>query len=104
MPLLHANGHAPHRSPALRNDPRTPRDGLIGEDALDQLASRYEPQTLTERAVHTDPYVAWLKEREGERCAASGTAMPAPAHRFRRHQSHKAPWEARPVTLSPDGP
>jgi hypothetical protein len=104
MPPLNANHHAPHRSPALRNDPRTPRDGLIGEHALDQLVSRYEPQTLTERAEHTDPYAAWLKEHEVERRAASGTAMPAPARRFHRHQPHKAPWEAIPVTLSPDRP
>jgi hypothetical protein len=104
MSPLHANHHAPHRSPALRNDPRTPRDGLIVEHALDQLASRYEPQTLTERAEHTDPYAAWLKEHEVEGRAASGTATPAPARRFRRHEPQKAPWEAIPVTLSPDGP
>jgi hypothetical protein len=104
MPPLNTNDHAPHRSPALRNDPRTPRDGLIGEHALEELVSRHEPQTLTERAQHTDPYAAWLKGHEVERRAASGPAMPAPARRFHRRQPHKAPWEAIRVTLSPEGP
>jgi hypothetical protein len=104
MSPLHVSHDAPHRSPGLRNDPRTPTDGLIVEHVHDELASRHEPLTLTERAERADPYAEWLKEQEVERRAASRIATPSPARPFRRYQRDKAPWEAISVRLSPDGP
>jgi len=66
----------------------------------DRFASRWEPHRLVARSTYTDPYEAWLKEHRTERYAA--TRSTESTGRFRRNQPPKAPWEAIPVTLSPD--
>ena len=76
---------------------------LFAEDGADRSASRCEPQMLVARSKHTDPYEAWLNQREAERGSATATALPRSAARFGRHQQAKAPWDAIRVTLSPDG-
>ena len=98
---------SPHHS--LQGTP-TPRDGapsLIGDqfadDGRDGFVGRWEPQTLIARTKYTDPYAAWLNQREAQRHTATATAMPTPAGRFGRNQRHKAPWDVILVTLSPDG-
>jgi hypothetical protein len=103
MQPLHANDHPLQGTPTLRDNPRSPMGEPFAEDPLDQLVNRHEPQSLTERrAVHPDPYAAWLKEREVERRLATATAMPGRAGRLRGSRPHKAPWETIMVTLSPD--
>jgi hypothetical protein len=74
---------------------------LLG-DELDQMESRHDAQMLTGRAVPADPYAAWLEERESERRYASVSAPARRSGRFTRNQPARAPWDAMPVTLSPD--
>jgi hypothetical protein len=74
---------------------------LLG-DELDQMESRHDAQMLTARAVPADPYTAWLQERESERRGAIVSAPARRSGRFSRNQPALAPWNAMPVTLSPD--
>lgn len=74
---------------------------LLG-DELDQMESRHGAQMLTARAVPTDPYTAWLEERESERRYGAVSAPATRSGRFARNQQALAPWDAMPVTLSPD--
>jgi hypothetical protein len=101
MQPLHTPGHSLHGAPTFRNDPLSMRE-LPAEDGLDRFASRCEPQMLVARAKHTDPYAAWLNQREAECRSATATAVPSPVGRFGRKQLPKAPWGAIRVTLSPD--
>ncbi len=75
---------------------------LMG-DELDEIESRHNAQMLTARAVPADPYAAWLQERESERRYATVSAPARTGGRFARNQPPRAPWDAMPVTLSPDG-
>jgi hypothetical protein len=74
---------------------------LLG-DELDQMESRHDAQMLTARAVPADPYAAWLEERESERGYGGVSAPATRSGRFARNQQALAPWDAMPVTLSPD--
>jgi hypothetical protein len=76
---------------------------LLG-DELDQMESRHDAQMLTARAVPADPYTAWLQERESERGYGDVSAPARRSGRFVRNQPPRAPWDAMPVTLSPDSP
>jgi hypothetical protein len=76
---------------------------LLG-DELDQMESRHDAQMLTGRAVPADPYTAWLQERESERRYGIVSAPARRSGRFVRNQPARAPWDAMPVTLSPDSP
>jgi hypothetical protein len=74
---------------------------LVGAE-LDQMESRHAAQMLTARAVPADPYTAWLQERESERRYGTVGAPARTSGRFARNQQALAPWDAMPVTLSPD--
>jgi hypothetical protein len=74
---------------------------LLG-DELDQMESRHDAQMLTARAAPADPYMAWLEERESERRCGAVSAPATRSGRFVRNQPARAPWDAMPVTLSPD--
>jgi hypothetical protein len=76
---------------------------LLG-DELDQMESRHDAQMLSARAVPADPYTAWLEERESERRYGTVSARARTSGRFSRNQQALAPWDAMPVTLSPDSP
>jgi len=69
----------------------------------DQFASRWEPDMLVAHTTYTDPYATWLSEHESERYSATGNTARRATGRLRRNQPPKAPWDAIPVTLSPDG-
>jgi hypothetical protein len=88
-------------TPLVRNDSLSSRRERFSE--ADQFASRWEPDTLVARTTYTDPYAAWLNEHQSARYSATGSAARRATGRFRRNQPPKAPWEAIPVTLSPDG-
>jgi hypothetical protein len=103
MQSLQSPDHSLQRTPTLRNGPPSLMGELFAEDGLDGFVGRWEPQTLIARTKYTDPYTAWLNQREAQRRTATATAMPRPAGRFGRNQPHKAPWDAILVTLSPDG-
>jgi hypothetical protein len=36
-------------------------------DGWDETSSRHEPETLSTRFIPTDPYTAWLAQRDAER-------------------------------------
>jgi hypothetical protein len=72
------------------------------QDELDQMESRHDAQMLSGRAVPADPYTAWLEERESERRYGTVSAPARTSGRFARNQQALAPWDAMPVTLSPD--
>jgi hypothetical protein len=95
----------PHQSmqgtPIVRDDP-PPTTGERASGA-DQFVNRWEPGMLVAHITCTDPYVAWLNEHQAERYSAIGRTARTATGRFRRNQPPKAPWEAIPVTLSPDG-
>jgi hypothetical protein len=74
---------------------------LLG-DELDQMESRHDAQMLTGRAAPIDPYAAWLQERESERRYGIVSAPTTRSGRFVRNRPARAPWDAMPVTLSPD--
>jgi len=74
---------------------------LLG-DELDQMESRHDAQMLGARAVPADPYTVWLQQRESERRYATASAPARTSGRFARNQQALAPWDAMPVTLSPD--
>jgi hypothetical protein len=103
MQRLQAFRHSPQDSPTLCNDPPSSMCVPFADDGLAQFERRWEPQILLARNEATDPYEVWLNERESERRAASATAAPRTAGRFDRRASHKAPWDAIRVRLSPDG-
>jgi hypothetical protein len=65
-----------------------------------ELASRWEPDTLDAHVTYTDPYAAWLTEL-GRYPATESTARRATG-RFGRNRSPKAPWETILVRLTPD--
>lgn len=94
--------HSPQVTPTLRNETPWSVGELFAEHGPDRFASRCEPQMLVARAKHTDPYAAWLNQREAERDSAIATAVSKPAGRFGRNQPAKAPWDAIRVTLSRD--
>jgi hypothetical protein len=77
---------------------------LLVQAELDQMESRHDAQMLSARAVPADPYTAWLEERESERRYATVSAPARTSGRFARNQQALAPWDAMPVTLSPDSP
>lgn len=103
MQPLQAPYHSLQGTPTLPNDPPSSVGGLFAGDGTDGFASRCEEQMLGARTKHTDPYTAWLNQREAERGSATATSVPRPAVRFGRNQPPKAPWDAILVTLSPDG-
>jgi hypothetical protein len=72
------------------------------QDEVDQMESRHDAQMLSARAVPADPYAAWLEERESERRYATVSGLARTGGRFSRNQPARAPWDAMPVTLSPD--
>jgi hypothetical protein len=61
------------------------------QDELDQMESRHDAQMLTAPAVPTDPYTAWLEERESERRYSAMSAPATRSGRFARNQRALAP-------------
>lgn len=103
MQPLQAPHHSLQGTATLRNEAPWSVGELFAEDGADCSASRCEPQMLVARTKHTDPYAAWLNQRDAERGSATATARPRPACGFGRNQPAKAPWDAIRVTLSRDG-
>jgi hypothetical protein len=100
MQQLYAPDQSTQCIPLVRNDALSSRSERCSE--ADQFVSRWEPDTLVEHTRYTDPYAAWLNEHQSERYSATRTTARRAPGRFRRNQPPKAPWEAIPVTLSPD--
>jgi len=101
MQPLQAPDHSMQGTAPVRNDSRSSREERFSE--ADQFACRWEPGILVPHLTDTDPYMAWLNEHESERYSATGSTSRGATGRFRRNRQPKAPWEAIPVTLSPDG-
>jgi hypothetical protein len=101
MQPLHAPDHSMQDTSLVRHDSLSSRGERCSE--ADQFASRWEPDMLVAHTTYTDPYEAWLNEHQSEGYSATGSTARRAPRRFRRNQPPKAPWEAIPVTLSPDG-
>jgi hypothetical protein len=94
--------HPLQATPTLRSYPPCSTGELFADDGPDRFANRCEPQMLVARTKHTDPYAAWLNQREAERDSTIATAVPKPTGCFGGDHPAKAPWDAIRVTLSRD--
>ncbi len=102
MQPLHAAENSPQSTATAPGTSSAQLGGLSADYAEDEFASRWEPQILLARPRATDPYAAWLAQREAERAAAPG--LRRRSRRFKRGRAGKAPWEVILVRLSGDAP
>ena len=102
MQPLHTPEHKRQRISSSNYDSGSSRAERLAQDGPGQMASRHEPEILVTRVVPTDPYTAWLSQREAERHSSTADAHAGPVRQFGQDRRIKAPWEAILVTLTPD--
>ncbi len=98
MSPLRASEYPPPRVPSFHQDSQSNR--VLGQDDLEQTASRHEPHSFIVGARPTDPYLAWLSGRDAELAPAAEAGPGKRAGRLTGNDPAKAPWEMILVKLT----